>query len=678
MNQQNGFNSQIGSNTNNNVNMAPMKPVKNRFFNQNLFDDTDFDDVGSSTSNQVNNKVITWGVGNKNISSSSTSSNNRINNLFSQELLEEVNGVVYTADEPEVLDEFDIPNNSSVDVLNTDSLFETENESVSNTQMVMENYILDSSTNNDNVISLVEQSNLNQTAYDNQIVNQPISNFVASTNNSNFDGHLLNNQSNIEQHDNYNNQSNFNNSNQGIVSTQQDNIVQQVNQFSANPVVSNNQMVNQQVSNFVETKNNGGYENNFNTNFMMNVQNNFGEQKMPMNNFYSSVTEQQSVGVENSSNLINANLLNQQPLSANMLGASSLEMANIPDDVEVENKYFSNPVPNVNNVEPIVTNVPVMGNNQVSLVDDDVVVIDEKAALKAYVGHNYEKINRSIFSFSSMLGGSFTCFCRKLYLLGVIVFILQFVSFLVFRNSLYIFLAIILFIGFVLAFIINPLYLLIAKRSIKTIRKKHSKISQGEINNLCSKKGKSNLLLSLVLQILLLCLAAFLSLKIVGKEYFIDLYNDTLNILTKKNVKVYDGEIDFDKVDVEDYFEIAIPSSFVRDDADVYKYSYVTESEGENNKCILSFGKVSGYGNAEEIIKQIEKHNNLDDAVLDNEINGLVWYSLTTKNENGTIFYKSVNLNGNIYVLEYLSGSDTSYGICDTYFVDIFDSIKEK
>ena len=62
MNQQNFFNSQNNSNNVNSSN-SPMKPVKNRFFNQELFADASFEEVGSSTSNQVNNQVISWGVG---------------------------------------------------------------------------------------------------------------------------------------------------------------------------------------------------------------------------------------------------------------------------------------------------------------------------------------------------------------------------------------------------------------------------------------------------------------------------------------------------------------------------------------------------------------------------------------------------------------------------------------
>ena len=128
MNGQNFFNSQNNSNDVNS-NSAPMKPVKNRFFNQELFDDTSFEEVGSSTSNQVNNQVVSWGVGGNRENRSNVSAvSQQMNSLFSQELLEDVNGTVYTADQPEILDDFMInePLNSSLpnsnDTLN-ESLF---------------------------------------------------------------------------------------------------------------------------------------------------------------------------------------------------------------------------------------------------------------------------------------------------------------------------------------------------------------------------------------------------------------------------------------------------------------------------------------------------------------------------------------------------------------------------
>lgn len=112
MNEQNNnfntqFNNQLANSNNNGV--QPTQPVKNRFFSPDLFSDANVNAVGSSTSNSVSNNVISWGVGQKNTNQNSTNnSSNQISNqvlMNSQNMLKEVNGVVYTDEQPEILDD---------------------------------------------------------------------------------------------------------------------------------------------------------------------------------------------------------------------------------------------------------------------------------------------------------------------------------------------------------------------------------------------------------------------------------------------------------------------------------------------------------------------------------------------------------------------------------------------
>lgn len=655
MNQQNNFNSQMNPDVSNNTNSNPMKPVKNRFFNRELFADTNMEDVGSSTSNQVSNQVISWGVGRRPSSfngaptTENTSNNN--NALFTQELLGEVNGVVYTADEPEVLDDFDLIENNTSSSVESENLFGFMTDDSSE----VKNSVNSQVASVDNNVNIVQQQIVSN---ENNNINIPPSRFQNQTVNA------TNAQASVSDY------------NQGSPLMQMNNSSdynQQVYQ-SNNQINQNTQVFNQPAPSIVND------QGAMNQQPMLSNQGNYGQVDHQIKPFVAPSFNQNG-GIPNNSpvNMINDDLLGQQPLSASSLGASALEMENEPDDVAVDSKYFPNPANIGNKVEPIVpAPAPLAVKTQVSLVDDDVIVIDEKAMLKAYVGSNYEKYNMTNFSLTAMLGGSFVYFYRKLYILGIIIFAIQILAFLMLKDSFFILLAVWLVIALVLAFVTNPLYLWLAKQSVNEIKKKHPKISQGEINSLCARKGKSNILIALLLQCVLLFVAIFLSLQIVGEDYFTDLYNDALDLLAKKEVTVYDGKLYYNHIDITDYFDITTPREFVSDAKEIYKYIYVTNSEGVNNNCSVTFGQVSGYGTPLELLKQIEKYNELENAVSSNEIDGLVWYSLTTETDEGKKYYRAVNLNGSVYVLEFLNGKDTTQGVCDAHFVNIFDSIKEK
>lgn len=108
MNEQNNnfnsqFNNQLANSNNNGVH--PTQPVKNRFFSPDLFEDANVNAVGSSTSNSVSNNVISWGVGQKSENHGDLSKANVQSNIVQSNMMEQVNGVIYTDEQPEILDD---------------------------------------------------------------------------------------------------------------------------------------------------------------------------------------------------------------------------------------------------------------------------------------------------------------------------------------------------------------------------------------------------------------------------------------------------------------------------------------------------------------------------------------------------------------------------------------------
>lgn len=579
MNSSNNFNSQFNS-MNNSTNNTPMQPVKNRFFNQDLFNDADVSDVGSSMSNQVTN----WGVQNElSMVSSSDFKNmlgpeqpvapvdnrvseqlspepprqNQFASIFSQDLLENVNATVYEA-EPEVLDDDFFANDSSTS--------NTNNMSTSNNTLFgyTENEVLDTPDNN------VE---------------------------------TLNNVDVLDTNDIYNNQIG-----------------------AAAPV------------------------------FNQNVDNNPSNQTM-----------------------IDQNLISQQPLSMNSLGATPVNDQQIPEVAE-DSKYF--PIPDAmieKEKEMQNANRPPVDLMTPSLIDEEVVVIDETALMKAYAGNNYDKCLKSNFSAFAMLFGSLAFFCKSMYFVGILFFVFQVAILYLFRDLPYIILASFVVIAMIMALLINPLYLSIVRNKVRKIRKKHPKVSQGDLNNICAKKGRNNTVFALILQIILLGGTAFLAIQLLGVDYFKNIYKDVLNMFNKPKEEIkYNGELKYNDLNIEDYFYIKVPSTYRKEDDTNFSYTYVTEGVGDYNACSFKFGGIEGYDSASQLLTKMADYYKVSNDIDTVKYNGLEWYLLYIDEDNGKTYYRATDIDNQVVLFEFTSGTNTPTGICDSQIVIILDSIEKK
>lgn len=565
MNNQNNFNS-YNSNSNN----SP-RPVKNKFFNMDMFDDADMNQVGSSTSNYTSNQAVNWNnnynqnnVGSNMVSSAEFIKNYneeqkkteevtevpQITSIFSQDLLKDVNSVVYTDNQPEILD----------------------------------------------------------------------SDFLEVNNNSGGDSTLFG--------------------------------------YTDNEVLDTDD--NQEVLDTPDMIDNQGV--------------------MPA----TSPIFNQNVGMDdpNANNLIDNNLIAQQPLSMNSLGADT-EMNNVPDVVSNDSKFFqteSSPIQNdmaMNNVAPMQPVAPVA-----TMFNDEVNLIDETALAKAYVGPKYQKTYMSNFSLAAMLFGSLAFFYRKMYIVGIFIFTFQVGVLYFFREVPYIILAVFGVLALIMGLVYNPLYLAKAKKQARVVKKRFPKVSQGELNHLIGKRGKRNLLIALLLQAILLGGAAYLAVYLLGTDYFVDTYNDVKSYFVKKMEKPvvikYDGDINYSNINIEDYFNIELSSDYVKENKYYFDYIYVTEGEGENNACEVIFGFVSDFTSPEDMISKMAAYYEIEDEIDTLDSNDLKWYLLVREDVTGKTNYRATLVDDKVVMFEFRSGINTPNGVCDTQIVNILDSIELK
>ena len=124
----------------------------------------------------------------------------------------------------------------------------------------------------------------------------------------------------------------------------------------------------------------------------------------------------------------NQNLLNNQ---------NNIQLSN---DNSIETIGFTQPT--INNTIPLENDIIYQPQQTFNQQPTNFNTTDEKVLLKAFIGKNYEKITNRLFNFSGFFFTSFYFFYRKMFLFGIILFILNFITLnfinnfiITFRNS---------------------------------------------------------------------------------------------------------------------------------------------------------------------------------------------------------------------------------------------------
>ena len=116
----------------------------------------------------------------------------------------------------------------------------------------------------------------------------------------------------------------------------------------------------------------------------------------------------------------NPDWMSNQPLSAASLGVAQNENKQEEKDSNKESRFF-NFKGNLINKN---SNIPPISNNQNSN-NENQLISKENYYIKEYIGANFTKISMSVFSFGTLLFGSFVFLKRKMYVLGILFCLIE-------------------------------------------------------------------------------------------------------------------------------------------------------------------------------------------------------------------------------------------------------------
>lgn len=375
--------------------------------------------------------------------------------------------------------------------------------------------------------------------------------------------------------------------------------------------------------------------------------------------------------------------MQQQPLSAASLGVGAISGEELAKDVVEESKFFN---PNINKVveeqqqsqqEQQQQFAMQYGNGQGVVLEDPAPEIDDNALLRQYVGSSFQKISMAPFSFPAFLFSGVYFMYRKMFLLGAILFLIEFAIANLLPNGI----AQIAVIAFhiVLALVVNPIYIKVAKGRVKGIKKakKNKNKNQIELNTICQNKGGTSLSKTFILTIIcsifgVIISFIFLSGSLIAKIFnFID-----VGIIDNEPAK-YEGTIATSDYDVLGNMNIEIPSVFKKD-GETFSYTYTSDGTGVFNTCTLSIGKLHKFTSGEDFINQYIEYEKLDVNIGKTTAKGITWYTVVNENSVGKQFYRAADINNEVVLFDFSVGADTPTGVCDAYLVDIIDSISLK
>ncbi len=156
--------------------------------------------------------------------------------------------------------------------------------------------------------------------------------------------------------------------------------------------------------------------------------------------------------------------------------------------------------------------------------------------LRAFIGNNYEKITTRPFNFAGFFFTTFYMFYRKMFLYGILLFIVNLIiSSFIIKNSF----IVSILLGIVVGFLINKVYLYYAKKKINKIKLENPQKSNEELKNICSNNGGTSvgkIFLGFLAQFGIAFVAIIIMMFMGLNSFFGNLFNfDNWNIIINGN-----------------------------------------------------------------------------------------------------------------------------------------------
>lgn len=670
--------------------------VKSKFFNQDLFDDAKMNDVGSSTGGQV----ISWGVGG-NRSTDKTVSDLSI--LDSTQMFNFVNTEVTDFEE----------NNSYSNNINAENNYgmQDSNTGLFNGQQFANSMEGQVTINNNPSQGMNDfPDNVNdvfaQVKFDSSVANNAVSNefvqdnpeflgynanpeIIAQNNSTNVPNMVLNNNQMVQPADSGFVQNNFV-SEQPVV----DNTVQPMMEQSFQPMI--NEPVQQNMDNttvmpafdpfnsmaepvqpYVQehivtpvqpTEMSPDLQMQQNSPLFAMA----AESQIENNNSFEKELQPLNIGANDGE--INDDMRSNQPLSLMALSGESIDEEQKPKDVLENNKYFQNTPLEDNRlkIEEVVAPVAPV----VDVLAEPTRDINVKELVKSFIGPKYTKISMSPFSFCGAFFNSFYFFFRKMYLQGLIIVVINFVLSIILFNSWAIGLGLYLGLFIVIGLLTNSLYLSHANKEVLKIINNNPKLNQYELQKICIKKGGTNFLLALLINIVINGISSSLITAIVGVSALMGLVGGT-----QSNVQVNQ------KVKLEDLVTYQLPSEFVlvngSEAGDTpYQIIETVKVKGKDttiSSCKFNIMVVKTNYDAEEYIQKLADSEDRYNRTSTFETGtGVKWAQYSYEGADYDFYYRAKDFDDNVVLVKYLVHENAPEGKCELHLENIMTSINKK
>lgn len=302
---------------------------------------------------------------------------------------------------------------------------------------------------------------------------------------------------------------------------------------------------------------------------------------------------------------------------------------------------------------------------------------------KAYIGKNYDKITTRNYSIAGLIFNSFYFLYRKIYLLGILLFFINFIvlNLIINSNSILIktICIIVELIILCIGLFVNKIYLRYVDKKVNKYIIENPKANQEQLEYICNNKGGTSLKGILILfgMLVIFIIINFVLGSILMFNSLKNSLND--NFIGEKD-KQYDGVLELDTSDkFTNYFNITVPQEFLFYDT-FNQYKYDTLEEGVFTDCSLETNIVLGYSSSSVLIPMIAKHNNKENEYSSTTINGINWYTFNYEDSMGITYYLATDYNGKLFLVNYNIGSSVinNKDNCTNKYNSIINSISKK
>lgn len=661
--------------------------VKNKFFNQELFNDVNVNDVGGSSSG---GNVISWGVGGKNNSNvKPVEADNNIGVLDSTQMFNFVN--------TEVTDF--VENNSFSNNVNNNSMQNSETglfdgaqfaNSMEGQQTIQTGNVSNNefATNVNDVFASVKfDASVGANAVSNEFASETPTFFgynanpeVVQVNNVNSNATPAV-EGNVVAPEFANNENvSFNNSDVQV-SVEQTSVVQENplqdastqdnwvgktdgNNTIAVPAFDPFNSMAEPVSTHVPETHSAPVND---ADYQM-------QQNSPL---FAMAAETQSVDTSSfsgnaSPTVIDANTVGNQPLSMAVLSGEIQDEALKPRDVSENAKYFQKTTIEDNRLrlEDVVPTVAPV----VDVLAEPSRDLNIRELMVAYVGPKYQKISMSPFSFCGAFFTAFYFYFRKMYLQGFILTIINTIISIVMYKSYVIGLGLTLGEFIIVGLLTNALYLSHAEKQVKKIAMENPKMNHYDLLRIIPSKGGTAFFVALLISIILSFVTTPI-INIVGgvPSWAKDLTNPGQAII----------ELD-KKASLDEIITYDLPEEFKRVDSGSVPYiieetKFVRGKKINITSCGFNIYLVDGADTSKEFLQKMAdaegRYNRVFTYKTENEE---VWDSYEYDHSSYYYLYRARKIKGHIVLVTYQIDARATEGMCETHLENIMNSIKKK